>query len=186
MAPDQQFGKYDVTARLFKIISQLPRDQQLILLKQLVGEDVATQLFKLIVEMSEAQQIILLEQMGAGPAAEMPVKTLSLEETGPTMREHSRRTCLINASYRIQDSSYRSYILDISIGGVFVEADEGTPAFPVGETVTLLFSIHHGGEPFPLKGRVAWSSPQGFGVKFDALTPRQDKAIRAFVEDQDR
>jgi hypothetical protein len=52
--------------------------------------------------------------------------------------------------------------------------------------VTLLFSIPQRDEPFPLKGRVAWSGPQGFGVKFESITPKQDKAIRAFVDEQDR
>lgn len=185
MAPHHHFGKYDVTARLFKIVSQLPRDRQLILLKQLAGEDVAVHLFKLIVEMSEAQQIILLEQMGAAPSTEVPEKTLSLEETGPTLREHSRKDCLIRTDCQIQGASYRSYILDISIGGVFVETDRDSPVFPVGESVTLRFSIQPGGKPFRLNGRVAWSSPQRFGVEFDAITPEDGKAIRDFVEGQD-
>lgn len=182
MAPEPQHGKYDVTARLFQIISQMPRDQQLILLKQLVGDNVVTHLFKMIVDMSEEQQIILMDQMGETPHIDLPVKTLSLDETGPTMRESPRRTCLINTSYRIQDQKYRSYILDISIGGVFVETEK---AFPVGQPITLLFTIPHHENPFTLQGQVAWSGPQGFGVKFGSISPQQDRAIRSFVNEQE-
>lgn len=182
MAPDPQLGKFDVTARLFKIINQMPRDQQLILLKQLVGEHVVTHLFKLIVEMSEEQQIILMDQMGAMPQIDMPVNTLSLEENGPTMRENPRRTCLINTGYKIQDQKYRSYILDISVGGIFIETEK---SFPVGQPITMLFTVPQNEKPFTLQGEVAWSGPQGFGVKFRSVSPHQDIAIRSFVSDHD-
>ena len=33
---DPQLGKYGVTARLFKLINDLPKDKKLILLKQLI------------------------------------------------------------------------------------------------------------------------------------------------------
>ena len=110
MESDPQLGTFNVTARLFKLIFDMPKDQQLILLKQLVGEHVTQHVFKLIVEMSEDQQIILLEQMGETPAVESPITTVSLEETGPSMRENSRKPCLINANYKIQDRDFKSYI----------------------------------------------------------------------------
>ncbi len=182
MAPEPQVGKYDVTARLFRIISQMPRDQQLILLKQLVGDNVVNHLFKLIVDMSEEQQIILMDQMGEMPQIDEPVKTLSLDESGPTMRENSRRTCLITTDYKIENQKYRSYILDISIGGVFIETEK---AFPVGQPITLLFTIPHNENPFTLQGQVAWRGPQGFGVNFGSISPKQDRAIRSFVNEQD-
>ena len=65
----------------------MPKDQQLILLKQLVGDAVSRHLYKLIVEMTEEQQIILLEQMGQLTIVELPVRTVSLEETESSMRE---------------------------------------------------------------------------------------------------
>ena len=47
---EPQAGKYAITAKLLGIIHALPKDQQVILLKQLVGERVTKHLFKLIVE----------------------------------------------------------------------------------------------------------------------------------------
>ena len=52
---EPQAGKYAVIARLLGLIHNLPKDQQVLLLKQLVGERVTKHLFKLIVEMSEDQ-----------------------------------------------------------------------------------------------------------------------------------
>ena len=99
---DPQLGRYGISARLFKLISDLPKDQKLILLKQLIGEDVTAQLCKLIIEMSEDQQIILLEQLEGMPAVELPERTVSLEENESSMRENPRKPCLINANYSIQ------------------------------------------------------------------------------------
>ena len=80
MESDPQLGTFSVTARLFKLIYDMPKDQQLILLKQLAGGHVTQHVFKLIVEMSEDQQIILLEQLEGMPAVELPERTVSLEE----------------------------------------------------------------------------------------------------------
>jgi uncharacterized protein (TIGR02266 family) len=176
---DPQAGKYGITARLFSLIGLLPKDQQLILLRQLVGDKITEHLFKLIVEMSEDQQLLLLEQMGQPLEIEAAETTLSLEGTEPSMRENPRKSCLINANYRIQGSSFRSYILDISIGGVFIETNERVP---VGETILLKFTLPSLPQPFTMSGKIAWSGPQGFGVKFDSVPTTQGDAIQKYVE----
>jgi Tfp pilus assembly protein PilZ len=179
LTADPLAGKYSITARLFSLIGLLPRDQQLILLKQLVGERVTEHLFKLIVEMTEEQQLILLEQMGHPPESEPPETTLSLEGTEPSMREHPRKSCLINANYRVKGNSFRSYILDISIGGVFIETTEKVP---VGESIILNFTLPNLSQPLTISGKIAWSGPQGFGVKFEGIVNTQGTAIKRYVE----
>jgi Tfp pilus assembly protein PilZ len=179
---DPQLGAYNATARLFKLIDDMPKDQQLILLKQLIGDNVTTHLFKLIVEMSEDQQIILLEQMGEVPTAEGPITTVSLEEAEISMRENPRKPCLINANYTIQNQNFKSYILDISIGGVFVETSE---KMPVGKEITLKFSLPNHPQPFTLSGKIAWSSSRGFGLKFDSVTSQQGDMLKSFVVKKD-
>jgi hypothetical protein len=52
IAADPALGKFSITARLFKLVGDMPKDQQLILLKQLVGDSVSAHLYKLIVEMT--------------------------------------------------------------------------------------------------------------------------------------
>ena len=179
MESDPQLGSFGTTARLFKLVYDMPKDQQLILLKQLIGEHVTRHLFKLIVEMSEDQQIILLEQMGEAPTVESPITTVSLEDTEPSMRENPRKACLINADYRIQDRDFKSYILDISIGGVFIETDQ---QLPVGKDMLLKFSLANHSKPFTLKGEVAWSSARGFGVKFKDMSAPQGEILKTFID----
>jgi len=181
LATDPQAAKYGITARLFSLIGLLPKDQQLILLKQLVGDKVTEHLFKLIVEMTEDQQLLLLEQTGQPLEIEVPETTLSLEGTEPSMREYPRKTCLINANYRIQGSSFRSYILDISIGGVFIETSERVT---VGENIVLNFTLPSLPQPLTLAGKIAWSGPQGFGVKFEGVPQPQGNAIKDYVEEE--
>jgi Tfp pilus assembly protein PilZ len=179
IAADPSMGKFGITARLFKLVSDMPKDQQLILLKQLVGNRVSAQLYKLIVDMTEEQQIILLEQMGQLPKADVPVKMVSLEETEASMRENPRKPCLINTNYRIQDRNFKSYILDVSVGGVFVETNEG---FPTDKDILLKFSLPNRSQPFTFSGKIAWSSPKGFGVKFDNVTAIQGNLLKSFID----
>ena len=48
-------GRFGTTARLFTLVEELPRDRQLILLKQLLGERITNHLCKLIIEMADDQ-----------------------------------------------------------------------------------------------------------------------------------
>jgi Tfp pilus assembly protein PilZ len=178
---DPQLGKFGVTARLFKLINDLPKDKKLILLKQLIGDDVSTQLCKFIIEMTEEQQVILLEQLESMPAAEMPERTVSLEGNESSMRENPRKPCLINANYTIQNQDYKSYILDISIGGVFIETDK---KFTIGQKIGLNFLLPNNQKPFKINGTICWGSPRGFGVKFDSIPAPQEEILRSYVAQQ--
>ena len=179
IAADPTLGKFSITARLFKLVGDMPKDQRLILLKQLVGDSVSAHLYKLIVEMTEEQQIILLEQMQQLPKKNLPEKMVSLEVTEASMRENLRKPCLINTNYRVQDRDFKSYILDVSIGGVFIETDQG---FPQGKELLLKFSLPNRPKPFTFSGKIAWSSPKGFGVKFDNVSPIQGDVLKSFIE----
>jgi Tfp pilus assembly protein PilZ len=179
---EPQAGKYAVTVRLLGLIHKLRKDQQVILLKQLVGQRVTKHLFKLIVEMSEDQQLLLFEQLSGPLEMEPPERTLSLEETEPSRRENPRRACLMNADCHIKGDSFRSYMVDISIGGVggvFIETNERVP---VGETILLNFTLPTFSHPVSLPGKVAWSGPQGFGVKFEVMPPPESRAIKDYID----
>ena len=176
---ETSLGKFSITARLFNRVGEMPRDQQLILLKQLVGDRVAKYLYKRIVDMTEEQQIILLEQMEKSPQVELPVRTVSIEESDASMRENPRKPCLINANYSIQDRKFKSYILDISIGGVFIETNA---KFPAGKDLLLKFSLPDHPQPFTFNGKIAWSSAKGFGVKFDNVNVIQGDLLKSFIE----
>jgi Tfp pilus assembly protein PilZ len=185
---DSQFGKYGVTAHLFKLINDLPPHQQFALLRQLIGDNVSQHLFKLIIDMPENQQIALLEQMGMDqmeelPIADEPITTVRLEEAGNSIRENPRKSCLIKADYRVQDRQYKGYILDISIGGVFIETEEN---FSVGQKMMLSFHLPNQSEPFTLAGTIAWNGAKGFGLSFDQVSAQQHGQIKNFVDRPDR
>jgi Tfp pilus assembly protein PilZ len=182
MVSDPNLGRFDITTRLFNLVSEMPKGQQLILLKQLVGDRIDTHLYKLIVNMTEEQQIILLEQMGESAQVELPVKTLKIEDADDSMRKNPRKPCLISADYRIQDRSFKSYVLDISIGGVFIETDT---SFPIGKDLILNFSLPNHPQPFTFKGNIAWKGGKGFGVKFENVSVLQGDLLKSFVEQKD-
>ncbi len=178
IASDPTLGQFSITARLFTLVSDMPKDQQLILLKQLVGKRVAAHLYKLIVDMTEEQQIILLEQMGESPQVELPVQTVSIEESDASMRENPRKPCLVHANYSVQDRKFKSYILDISIGGVFIETDA---KFPIGKELLLKFTLPNHPQPFAFRGKIAWNSAKGFGLKFEDVSVLQGDILKSFI-----
>lgn len=182
IASDPNLGKFDTMARLFNLVGEMPKDQQLVLLKQLAGERVAAQLYKLIVYMTEEQQTILLEQLGETPAVEMPVKTVSIEESDASMRENPRKPCLINSISRIQDRKFKSYILDISTGGAFIETHA---KFSIGKDLLLKFSLPNHPQPFTFSGKIAWCSAKGFGVKFENVSKLQGDILKSFIEQKE-
>jgi hypothetical protein len=175
---DPALGQFGVTARLFNLVSNLPKDQQLILLKRLVGKRAAAQLYKVIVDMTAEQQIFLLEQMGESAPLELPVKTVKIEESEASMREKPRKPCLIDANYIVQDRKFKSYILDISIGGVFIETDA---KFPIGEELLLKFSLPDHPQPFAFRGKIVWKSAKGFGLKFENVSDLQNDLLKSFI-----
>ena len=182
IAPDPTPGKFGITTRLFRLVGNMPKEQQLVLLKQLLGDKVSNHLYKLIVEMTEEQQIILFEQISQSPQMELPVKTVSLEEVEASMRESARRPCLIKANYRIQDRNYKSYILDISTEGVLIEADT---RFPVDRELLLKFCFPNHSQPVTFVGKIVWSTAKGFGVKFDIISVLQSNMLKSFIEQKE-
>lgn len=178
IAPDPTPGKFGITTRLFKLVAEMPQDQQLILLKQLTADKINLHLYKLIVAMTEEQQLTLLEQISQSLPAEVPVTTVSLEGAEAFMREAPRKPCLIKANYRIQDRDFNSYILDISIGGVFIEADTRVP---VGRELLIEFSFPNRPQPIKFSGKIVWSTTKGFGVKFENIGALQSDMLKSFI-----
>ena len=121
---DTPSDRHSVTARLFNLIAELPPDKQFILYKQLIKGKVQTELFKLILDLPEEEEVQLLEYMGQVPYEQEPVTTVNLDENESLMRKNIRRTCLIPTKCIIEDRSFKSYIIDISTVGVFIETND--------------------------------------------------------------
>ena len=178
---DAQNDKYAVTTRLLNFINDLSLEKQFILYKQLVKDRVISELFKLIIDMSEDEKVQLLEQLGESPYEEEPIRTVNLDDNESFMRENPRKICLVAVKCKIEDRSFKSYIIDISAVGAFIESND---LFPIGQKISMVLKLPNYHEIFQLKGRIARSTSKGIGVKFYDLTPTQVDIIREFIDNR--
>ncbi len=178
---DSDKRRFTVTSRLFTIISDLSPEKQFILYKQLAKDNIDTELFKLIIEMSEDEKTQLLMQLEAVSDEYEPLQTLVLDADESFMRENPRKICLIPVKCTIEGRSFKSYIIDISKLGAFIESND---RFPVGQKILMAFKLPNDPEAFQLDGRIARSGPRGIGVKFYEISPDQEDVIRKFIDTQ--
>ena len=176
---DSQIGKYKITARLFNFINDLPRDKQYILYKQLIKGNVTTELFKLIIDMPEDEKIELLEQLGEIPYEEERIRTINLDENESLMRKNIRRVCMLPVGCKVEDRSFKSYIIDISTVAALIES---TDRFPIGQPISMALRLPNHPHAMELKGRIVRSGPRGIAVKYDDLKQIHEEVIRIFIK----
>ena len=172
-------SRFAVTARIFNLIDSLSLEKQFILYKQLVKDNISIELFKLILDLSEDKKMQLLEHLGGTADDAEPLRTLNLDDDESFMRGNPRKICLIPVKCEIEGRSIKSYIIDISRVGVFIESNE---LFPVGQKIVMEFKLPIYHNAFQLSGRIARSDSRGIGVKFYNLLPDQEGVIRTFIE----
>jgi Tfp pilus assembly protein PilZ len=163
-----------VNLKLAETIKNLPEDQQLILLKQLLKGKYTSTLFRLIGSMSDDQQSALLEQL-----QELPLKSINLEETEIALRSHARKSCMLNIDYKVEDRNFDGFMLDISPAGAFIETGE---PFSAGQPIRLTFSLPNSPGRLNINGEILWKGMLGIGVKFRDMPRDQIELIRAFME----
>lgn len=56
-------GKFSVTARLFGLMNNISEDQLIIILKELLKDNFTTHIFRLVIDMPTDQQMLLLEKL---------------------------------------------------------------------------------------------------------------------------
>jgi Tfp pilus assembly protein PilZ len=109
----------------------------------------------------------------------LPLKTISLDDYESSMREYPRKPCLIKVIAAVQNHTFKSYIIDISTVGVFIETSDN---YAVGQTIKLAFALPDQKKPIKLAGKIAWKGLQGIGVKFETLTTHQEAKIRVYID----
>jgi Tfp pilus assembly protein PilZ len=177
MSDVTQSSNHDaINLMLAKKIKELPEEAQLVLLKQLLKGDIVGTLFTLIGEMSEERQALLLEQLQADSD-----KVVALEETEIALRDHNRKSCMLNISYRVEGKNFESFMLDISPAGAFIETNE---AFSAGQPINLSFTLPNPPGQLKISGEILWKGMLGMGVKFIDLSDDQVAAITAFIEEE--
>ena len=165
--------------RLIRLIRQMPEEEQVSVLKQLLEGDLTSHVIDIVNKMPYEQQLALLQQIGEMPEGERPVKTLLLDEEESFMRGYQRKSCLIEAEYLVEGKSYKGYILDISVPGLFLETRIG---FPVGQALEISFSMPDTGRILKVNAVIAWRGRFGVGIKFTDLKRDEEDLIRSFVE----
>jgi Tfp pilus assembly protein PilZ len=165
-----------VNLKLAETIKNLPEDQQLILLKQLLKGNLTSTLFRLIGTMSDDRQSTLLEQL-----QDLPLKSVSLEETEIALRGHTRKSCMLNIDYTVEDRKFEGFMLDISPAGAFIETGE---PFTAGQPIRLSFSLPNSPDRLNINGEILWKGMLGMGVKFSNMTPNHIDLISAFMREE--
>ena len=179
-AHNRSLGKYEVTERLFTLIDDFSEERQHVLYRQLIKDNVTTQLFKLIIDMSDEEKIQLLEKLGEQPFEEETVKTINLDENESFMRKSPRKICRTAVKCEIATTSFKSYITNISMEGVFIETKE---RFRVGQNMEIAFKLPNHSNILQIKGQIARGDPQGIGLNFLGLSQAQREIIQAYIVD---
>jgi type IV pilus assembly protein PilZ len=93
----------------------------------------------------------------------------------------------IDILFRESGAFIRSYMLNVSNGGLFLKTDN---PLPIDSTVTLMMRLPGETEAMEVQGCVVWSNPKakntafpcGMGIQFLKMNPDQKKKIEEFVD----
>ncbi len=178
-----QLGRFTTTARLFGLVEQLPKEHQLILLKQLLGERITQHLYKLVIEMPESQRQRLLEQLAEFPLEPTEVTTVNLDEEDTPMRQIQRKACRLRAVCVVDASTFDGTVTDISTVGMFIRTERSVP---VGKAIRVSCRLPGLERPLILNAETLRSDFSGIGVRLKDLRPEHDRAIRAFINNREQ
>lgn len=168
-AVDLKMQDYEIIARLHYLIGNLTEDQKRDLFKRFLNGSMANILLKAAIDMSSEQQFIFMKHL----------EQMQSEAEQSERRANVRKDCLINVNFKIRGQKFRSYILDISQSGAFIETSE---AFAAGLKMLLRFSSPEDRQPLDLIGEIVWADTRGVGVKFVHLTEDHVRKLKAFTE----
>lgn len=175
---ESRLGRFAVTAHLFRLVDELPKDKQLILLKQLLGSRISAHLCKMIIEMPEEQRQQLSEHLAAESPENGPVTTLHLDDEAASIRQIFRKSCWLKAICVVAGRTFESMITDISSDGVFIKA---AAEYPPGTPIRISCRLPGRDKALVLSGEILRSEPGGIGVRLKGLTADQQEAIRTFI-----
>jgi len=80
-------------------------------------------------------------------------------------REYPRRSYTKKIIFSTQDRFYEGFMKNISRKGIFIETYQ---TFTVGQQISLVVPLGNKKKGIKLKGKVIWSSRDGFGLEFIA------------------
>jgi Tfp pilus assembly protein PilZ len=132
--------------------------------KKVDESSVVPRLHDLIEKMSKEEQQALLGELE--------------EKLFKRKRKHERKPFVTTLDYSTDSGSYRDYIKDISVGGLFIET--GT-SFSVGEETSMTLLLPEYEKKIKIQGEIVRIEEQGIGVKFKT-SQVQKEIIKSFVD----
>ena len=93
-------------------------------------------------------------------------------------RKHERKPFFTTLDYSTESGSYRDFIKDISMEGVFIET---SIPFSVGEVLSMTFLLPEHEKKVKIHGEIVRIDEQGIGVKFKT-SQIQKEIIKSFVD----
>ena len=82
-------------------------------------------------------------------------------------RRYSRKECMINTSIQHNNSSFKNRLLNICLGGAFLQTYDH---FCVGQQIEMEIQYLGLGESFDINGKIAHKIPGvGIGIRFENL-----------------
>jgi hypothetical protein len=175
-------GRFGTTARLFNLVDRLPREQQLILLKQLLGERIIHHLYKLVLEMPEDRRQQLYEQLVEFPSEPAEITTVNLDEEDAPMRQIQRKACRLRTVCVLDANTFDGTITDISTVGMFIKTER---SYPVGKSLRVSCRLPGVERPLILSGEIIRSEPSGIGIHLKGLRAEHERAIRAYINSRE-
>jgi Tfp pilus assembly protein PilZ len=129
-----------------------------------IENSVLARLYELIKNMSKEEQRALLGELE--------------ERLFKKIRKHERKSFLSTLDYSTESGSYRDFVKDISVEGVFIET---RIPFSVGEGISMTFLLPEHEKKIKIHGEIVRIDEQGIGVQFKS-SQVQKEIIKSFVD----
>jgi len=112
-----------------------------------------TKLFNLILALNSEEQRFLLKK----------INKISLKEK----RAFARKVCRIPVRYFYNERIFNNFIVNISLGGCFIETQK---PLPVGEKFLMDIRLDSDAQSIWIKGEVTNANRMGMGVEFEKVS----------------
>ncbi|WP_300668074.1 PilZ domain-containing protein [Desulfoluna sp.] len=94
-------------------------------------------------------------------------------------RSYDRKSCFFtDVDYALTEGVYSDPIRDISLGGVYIETDNGPST---GERVQMLFSDYSGVDLVKISGDVVRHGGSGFAVRFLWKSSTEFEKLKSYI-----
>jgi hypothetical protein len=120
---EDQLGKVRIISRLYELINTLTEEQQISLLRQLFRDDLPNYIFKMILDMPGNQQLLIIDHLEE-MAKKESLWDEKINVVDIDTRRASRKPCVILVDFSTEDRSSQDVIHDISVGGAFIKTDQ--------------------------------------------------------------